>query len=118
MQFTGFYDKNGKQVFEGDVVKVMRAQRRGRTIVGYDEMFFEVVFDAQTKSFRVGSNVLGWNALSDVASIYEVVGNKSEKAELLTLVSPVSNRPQIAALAVGTSHDRANPHELSADFEP
>jgi hypothetical protein len=94
MQFTGFYDKNGKQVFEGDIVKAMRAQRRGRTIVGYEEMYFEVVFDAEAASFRFGSNALGWSALSDVASIYEVIGNKSEKPDLVRLISPVGDRLQ------------------------
>jgi len=96
MQFTGFYDKNGKEVFEGDIVKAMRAQRRGRIIVGYEEMYFEVVFDAEAKSFRFGSNALGWNALSDVASIYEVVGNKSQNPHLLTRIAPVGDKLQLA----------------------
>jgi uncharacterized phage protein (TIGR01671 family) len=87
MLFTGFCDKNGRRVFQGDVVRALRAQRRGRAIVGYEEMFCEVLLDAETQSFRFGSNQLGWSALSDVAAIYEVVGNRFEDPELLTRIN-------------------------------
>lgn len=91
MLFTGFFDKNGRQVFQGDVVKALRAQRRGRAIVGYEEMFFEILLDPETQSFRFGSNQLGWSALADVAAIYEIVGNRFENPELLSRINSAAD---------------------------
>jgi hypothetical protein len=78
MQFTGFYDRSGRKIFAGDVFRALRAQRLGRTIIGYEETRLEVVYDPETGSFNVGNNTVGWRPLSEVTSMYEVIGDKSE----------------------------------------
>jgi hypothetical protein len=83
MQFTGFYDRSGRRICVGDVLRALRAQRRGRTIIGYEETKLEVVFDAETASFRFGNNMIGWLPLSEMTAMYEVLGDKTENSDLL-----------------------------------
>ena len=76
-QYTGLTDKNGKKIFEGDIVK-------GLFLFGM-EIYSEV-------SFRDGSfglkwyrgDVLEFNAFTSICNVvYEVVGNVYDNPELL-----------------------------------
>ena len=80
MQSTGLTDKNGKEIFEGDIVKVTDGDERTNfpdggigTICGLDEIFMWYI-DGQVH-----------NGLFDISQEYyiEVIGNISENPELL-----------------------------------
>ena len=80
MQSTGLRDKNGKEIFEGDIVKVTDGDERTNfpdggigTICGLDEIFMWYI-DGQVH-----------NGLFDISQEYyiEVIGNIYENPELL-----------------------------------
>ena len=82
MQFTGLIDKNGKEIYEGDVV----TYNRGIGNWTGDRMTttHEIVFNDEVFAFvmKYGSSYIKlrkhWNY------IYEVIGNIYENPELLT----------------------------------
>ncbi len=92
MQFTGLKDKNGKEIYEGDIVKLCKTGSR------YDETLFEI-------GFRIGSFEMQKEYLPPLSFIYmavqlrekyrisedyqvmdyiEVIGNIYENPDLLT----------------------------------
>jgi len=84
IQFTGLKDKNGKEIYEGDIVKVF----------AYEELF-EVIFNQTLSMFQFGSfqirsisklNNLGYDDL--ILNNCEVIGNIYENPEVLSNSSP------------------------------
>jgi len=63
MQFTGLFDKEGKEIYEGDIV-----------IEGYKGKY---------GTYEVKWNVKGFNLGSEDGDEYEVIGNIYENPELL-----------------------------------
>jgi uncharacterized phage protein (TIGR01671 family) len=82
MQYTGLKDKNEKEVFEGDIIKIMEMfiSEEGRPVT--EEVFHEVHFDCG--GFMAGDSFLDdyWNMYG---YMFEVVGNKFENPELIEL---------------------------------
>lgn len=78
MQSTGLFDKNGNEIFEGDIVRIsMRIGKRTTTSIGTVEFDkFEVCFIIQNK--------LGGHYVTMFhVRYFEVIGNIYENPELL-----------------------------------
>mgnify|MGYP001596598332 CR=1 FL=1 len=83
MQFTGLLDKNGKEIYEGDIVK---------TTMHYSDDFGEDVGEAEEKIIVVkwkndeGRQFSGFDFFpSDNINNLEIIGNVWENPELLNL---------------------------------
>lgn len=86
LQLTGLFDKNGKEIFEGDIVKVKAEDveskihsdryQVGMVIYTYGS------FDIQTKDGTF-TGLIPESNLTDILLTFEVVGNKFEHPHLL-----------------------------------
>ena|SRR3990167_7107696 len=85
MQFTGLKDKNGKECFEGDIVRRVydftRAKKAKETIdqIVYRDDFGAFCFNSKTKISE------GWSRMHSGHSLYwwEIIGNIYQNPELL-----------------------------------
>lgn len=85
MQSTGLIDKNGEEVFEGDVVKLCFEED------GLFEIYLDTVGGLYTKSVRTGKiqflELSGFDELETAKEVFnecvEIVGNIYENPELL-----------------------------------
>lgn len=78
-QYTGLTDKNGKKIFEGDIVK---AQDDIYGSVYCDGIVGAVIFD-ETAFFIETPNVIDTVYLFNECAVYEVIGNIHDNPELL-----------------------------------
>lgn len=81
-QYTGLTDKNGKKIFEGDIVVYCTSTNRAT-----NKEFHEVVFETRGESGYFGikiSNIETWGFCMEVpAKLMEVIGNIYDNPELL-----------------------------------
>jgi uncharacterized phage protein (TIGR01671 family) len=80
MQFTGLKDKNGKEIYEGDIVRVYATHKR---LIPINFMIFEVVYEGT--SFRIvrRGNYEFLGIVASYPNSLEVLGNIYENPELL-----------------------------------
>jgi uncharacterized phage protein (TIGR01671 family) len=95
MQFTGLHDKNGKEIYEGDIVRIITAvneyyDEEGDLIEDENEKIAFISFDDGTFVAENSSGEIcqwddgthDWYSLEN-AIILEVIGNIYENPELL-----------------------------------
>lgn len=74
-QCTGLKDKNGKMIYEGDVVSLVPEIEKIKYVVKWDEYNAQLFLDALNKRVRIDFNTIDLKL--------EVVGNINENPELL-----------------------------------
>jgi len=67
IQFTGLKDKNGKEIYEGDILDKAYLSLGGSYVVEWDDNEYNC----------------GWNTIKDDSDVGEVIGNIYENSELL-----------------------------------
>ena len=75
-QFTGLHDKNGKEIYEGDVVRITAFEDDG------DIFIHRIYWDDVSASFKTYGRTDGWDITVTPEST-EVIGNIHENPELL-----------------------------------
>jgi len=77
MQYTGLHDKNGKEIYEGDIVRQRRLSCKEGKIVDYLVGFNHYMFTAKDKEHEISLC-----SIVPCAEL-EVIGNVHENHELL-----------------------------------
>lgn len=73
MQYTGLHDKNGKEIYEGDIVKIKYR----------DEDIGKVIYEHNGFSIDVTNMNKNYGRVSFVNNFMEVIGNIYDNPELL-----------------------------------
>jgi len=95
MQFTGQWDKNGKEVYEGDIVGAARLGRNVICVVGWSEECAGFVLLWEYGGIRW--NLTGSGSDSTKLSV-EVIGNIYENRDLLGQRPPHVTKPPLTCL--------------------
>lgn len=81
IQFTGLHDKNGKEIYEGDILAYTREEQI--ISIRWDGSGANWQFDEHDNSFDDGVGRGNWGFNFGVAKHCEIIGNIHENPELL-----------------------------------
>lgn len=81
MQSTGLKDKNGKEIFEGDIIKVTN-ENSWLEVVSYEKEKSMFVIEEINRNFKVPSSPL-YDLFNTTIFESEIIGNIYENPELL-----------------------------------
>ena len=83
-QYTGLKDKNGKKIFEGDIVEFTNKyiHNTGLAEKGRAKIVFEA-FKWKYSGCYYGGNPIVWLCIDDTSIEFEVIGNIYDNPELL-----------------------------------
>lgn len=82
-QFTGLLDKNGKDIYEGDILNIKFGGDRNNPPYSHKKMvvYFE---EEYLQWYVIGNNIINGNSLKGYhLAEYEIIGNIHETPELL-----------------------------------
>lgn len=77
-QYTGLVDKNGKKIFEGDIVHCVARMDQANCVVVFENGEFRLVPERHYKAYTAGA---GFHALRCFAK--EIIGNIHDNPELM-----------------------------------
>ena len=84
-QFTGLHDKNGKDIYEGDILHG-REEGDGET-TAWADVYFQIIYDEKVAGFmahEIGIKDSMWDEqICELSTAYEVIENIHENPELL-----------------------------------
>ena len=78
-QFTGLYDKNGKEIFEGDIVKHFN----------HNEIIREIIFMKGSFGYWAGEEFISY------ASNYRFEWENSNKSEKIEIIGNIYENPEL-----------------------
>lgn len=79
-QYTGLRNKNGKEIYEGDIVAIefQRACKRGKALIQYDDKYASFVLKNTSEIAHENENLGDYQMKN-----FEVIGNIYENSDLL-----------------------------------
>lgn len=80
-QFTGLTDKNGKKIFEGDILKERDVVHNGE--IQIKGIAHEVVMRKGCWCVIPANDIEGWDFLSSNAKLCEIIGNIHDNPEMI-----------------------------------
>jgi len=82
-QFTGLYDKNGEEIYEGDVLTVIdpNGEREVNCVVEWDSGASAYTYEPEQGYGHFDVSSIGWAVAMGFS--FEVIGNIHENPELL-----------------------------------
>lgn len=83
MQFTGLRDKNGKEIWEGDILLYTKSKSRGKDQKRKIELHYWVVSMSVNGQWVATRGEIA-QSLASATERHEVIGNIYESPELLT----------------------------------
>lgn len=81
-QYTGFKDKNGKEIYEGDIVKLTGKVAQNKSTI-YKVVWDSFVTGYDLISLEPSKSDVGYLNKTEIKNRYEVIGNIHDNPELL-----------------------------------